>query len=394
MDLKGNNYCILPFSHLAIESNGEVKGCCLTPAFKTESGRPFNLNDDSFESILSLEDRKRFIDAFKKGERHPYCKECWDKEDNDCISNRIKFTKEVLGFEEFRGTLDESSPKYIEVKMGNTCNLKCCICGPINSSKWVSESVKCGEPEIGQVNTRSRWVKESDFWDSPLLNNAKIFHLMGGEPFLQKRNRQFLGNLISSGRASGVHIRYNTNGTVFDEEIAKCFEHFKSVRVNFSLDDIGMRFEYQRYPAKFDNVIENLEKFAQVRSSNTVLSIDICWSFLNIRHCEEIVGFYRNFSRDVLKHGGEPLAYGRHFYSGRLYDSAAMDERERALFLKKIESAQSSLGEKYDGLLEEMKRFVTEKPFQEAVKRRRDERMHQMDQFRGLKYSEAYGYDL
>lgn len=393
MELEGNNYCVLPFTHLAIEANGEVKGCCLTPAFKTKSGEPFNLNKRSSSEILFLEDRREFIESFRRGERHPYCKECWDKEDHGCTSNRIKFTNEVLGYEEFKGSLDSNSPKYIEIKMGNACNLKCAICSPINSSLWAKEVKEYGGGRTVPSVHHSDWVRNSDLWDSSFFQSAKIVHLMGGEPLLQRRNKQLLERLVSSGKAADCHLRYNTNGTIYDGRIVELFENFKTVRINFSLDDVGKRFEYQRFPARFEQVMENVERFAQAKLSNVILSIDICWSFLNIYHCKEILEFYGTLSREVLGRRDEALAYDRHFYVGDLYDSAAMNEEERQLYVKRIDQATQGFSEEYKGLFLEMKKFVTEKPFDEKARTRRDERIRQMDRFRSLKYSDAYGDD-
>jgi hypothetical protein len=58
-------------------------------------------------------------------------------------------------------------------------------------------------------------------------------------------------------------LYYNTNGTICDEEFFKLWAPFKEVTINFSIDDIGSRFEYQRKNAKWTEVQANIVKYKE-----------------------------------------------------------------------------------------------------------------------------------
>ena len=44
-------------------------------------------------------------------------------------------------------------------------------------------------------------------------------------------------------------------------EICKNWESFGEVSLNYSIDDIGKRFDYERHPAKYEDVMNNVKKY-------------------------------------------------------------------------------------------------------------------------------------
>ena len=63
------------------------------------------------------------------------------------------------------------------------------------------------------------------------------------------------------------------------QEIFDLWSHFKRVEVAFSIDDVGEQFEYQRHPAKWIEVNQNLAKFKERQTDN--MEFQIC-STINI----------------------------------------------------------------------------------------------------------------
>ena len=64
---------------------------------------------------------------------------------------------------------------------------------------------------------------------------------------------------VEKGYAKNIDIHYNTNGTQLPpQEIFDLWSYFKHVEVAFSIDDVGQAFEYQRHPAKWREVNQNL----------------------------------------------------------------------------------------------------------------------------------------
>src|SRR6185295_2726653 len=83
----------------------------------------------------------------------------------------------------------------------------------------------------------------------------------GGEPLLSKENINLLKYCVETGHSKHITVLLNTNGTVYSDEIVGLFKEFKHVFINFSIDDIGPRFEYQRNGANWNRVQENLKKY-------------------------------------------------------------------------------------------------------------------------------------
>jgi sulfatase maturation enzyme AslB (radical SAM superfamily) len=61
-------------------------------------------------------------------------------------------------------------------------------------------------------------------------------------------------------------IEYNTNMTILPTRVQKLWQQFKQVRVGASIDGFGEVFEFQRYPAQWNKVYENLRLLDQLGS--------------------------------------------------------------------------------------------------------------------------------
>jgi MoaA/NifB/PqqE/SkfB family radical SAM enzyme len=116
----------------------------------------------------------------------------------------------------------------------------------------------------------------------------------GGEPFLSGVHEQqrLLSSLIAQGRSHEISIHYTTNGTIFpDPTWWKLWTHFREIDLQLSIDDIGQRFEYIRYHATWQDVLENVVKY-QLREQtldNFRISISCTVSAYNIAYLPEFV---------------------------------------------------------------------------------------------------------
>jgi MoaA/NifB/PqqE/SkfB family radical SAM enzyme len=228
---------------------------------------------------------------FLAGNKPATCQRCWDEEAAGRVSKRMNSR---IRLKEYYDNVDwyNLNPDqlwFIDLKLGNICNLKCRICGSWSSSPWAQEEIAY----IPGINKKEHlaytylkqgaWPRENpQFWDNlrSLLPNIKYFEFTGGEPFLIKEHFELLEYAAEQGYAKNIEIHYNTNGTVYPER-ADLWNEFKHVEIAFSIDNIGLRFEYERYLAKWDEVISNLAKFTDLRSNK--LSTQLCTT-INIQN--------------------------------------------------------------------------------------------------------------
>jgi MoaA/NifB/PqqE/SkfB family radical SAM enzyme len=127
---------------------------------------------------------------------------------------------------------------------------------------------------------------ESPFWDDleNHLPTIKQFDFYGGEPFMSNKMWKILEVAVEKGYAKDIEIHYATNGTQWPEDKVEIFKYFRHVHISFSTDGIDEQFEYMRYPAKWTEVKENMQKAIDfnLRSNNLYLGWCITLSNLNI----------------------------------------------------------------------------------------------------------------
>ena len=297
--------CILPWVSIETSPIGTARPCCLAKdeiTYHDEQGREhkYNLKEHTPEEIYHSRYMQLLRRDFLYGNKPATCQRCWDEEAAGRVSKRINSRVRLKDYYDSVDwhNLNPDQLWFVDLKLGNICNLKCRICGSWSSSKWAQEevhyAVKNAEIE-GLTNYDKKqhlaytflkegaWPRESEvFWDNlkALLPNIKYFEFTGGEPFLIEQHFELLRYAVEQGYSKNIDIHYNTNGTVFPEA-ADLWSNFKHVEIAFSIDNTEKRFEYERYGADWNEVQDNIAKFIAMRSNK--ISIQLCTT-MNIQN--------------------------------------------------------------------------------------------------------------
>lgn len=269
----------------------EISSCCL---MKTQHESTINFHDSAYlTKIRQSWDKNEFPSecntckrAEEKGEtsrRHGSNR--WF-EDNSCNDNSVELVK-------------------LDYWTGDTCNLRCVICGPQYSSSWKQELNYPLELKKSTVN---------QFWKELDLSTIKFVHFNGGEPLLSKEHVTFLESIQEKDKVS---INYNTNGTVLPSPaLLDLWSNFKLVQLDFSIDDIEERFEYQRYPAKWPDVTKNLQWYIDNSPVNCMFAVNTTVSILNSGNLSKLQDWLsNNFSTSRVN---DPIEHRRQQVSGFL----------------------------------------------------------------------------
>jgi len=301
-----SDICILPWISIETTPLGQMRVCCLS----NENIRDSNENDllienttlsEAFNSDYMVNLRKAFIN----GEKPQSCNRCWAEENSGRTSKRQNSWYRLNNLVQH---IDFTNPDsgdliFLDLKLGNICNLKCRICGSFSSSKWAQEEIEINKAypmgfhrPANDFLKQGQWPRKVDaFWSdlSSLLPHIRYLEFTGGEPFLISEHFDFLQSAVDSGYAQNIEIHYNTNGTQFPEHAPEIWKQFKLVEIALSIDDMGSRFEYQRYGAKWDVVVENLQKFRELRSNNSNIVLQLCLTVnsLNFYYIDEILNW-------------------------------------------------------------------------------------------------------
>lgn len=287
-----NTICILPWVSIETSPVGTARPCCLAiEEIQNPQGHKYNLRETSLEEIYHSEYMQKLREDFISGRKPETCKRCWNEEAAGRTSKRMNSRvrlKEYYDQVDWNN-LNPNQLWFIDLKLGNICNLKCRICGSWSSSKWAKEEIDY-VPGINRKDhlaykflTAGAWPRESEvFWENlkTLLPNIKYFEFTGGEPFLIEQQFDLLRFAVEQGYSKNIEIHYNTNGTVFPDA-RELWSNFKHVEIAFSIDNTEQRFEYERYGAKWNQVVENLNKFTAMRGPK--LSIQLCCT-INIQN--------------------------------------------------------------------------------------------------------------
>ena len=93
--------------------------------------------------------------------------------------------------------LDSDQLWFIDLKLGNICNLKCRSCGSIFSSRWYDDDVRLwGKPLRPRVQFAGR--HEEDVWEQMQehIPHLERIYFAGGEPLIMEEHYQILDLLI------------------------------------------------------------------------------------------------------------------------------------------------------------------------------------------------------
>jgi MoaA/NifB/PqqE/SkfB family radical SAM enzyme len=267
---------------------GTVRPCCLADdELCDNSGNKFELNTASFIEIQNSNQMRQLRNAFLDGKKPQTCRKCWNEERSGRTSKRmhtLNRLKHMLPDQQW--TADAKPLMFLDLKLGNICNLKCRICGSWSSSQFATEELNAMHPDDDKKSTypyqmlrAGAWPRENQqFWNEidTVLDQICYIEFTGGEPFMIKEHFAMLQGIVDKGIADQVEIHYNTNGTQWPEGAEEIWKHFKTVEIAFSIDDVGARFEYQRSNAIWSEVEINIAKFKELRSRNTNIQLQVC----------------------------------------------------------------------------------------------------------------------
>ena len=284
--------------------DGTILPCCkynvkLDNVIMDENIEKENIKDKTINELFLSESMDAIRNDFINNKEPAGCKLCWDEEAKGITSLRMvpnnhfsKIEKPVL-----RG---------IEFKFSSLCNLKCRICDPHHSTTWLKEAKDMKIPishlldNSAQMTFKDKNDVETFFKLNPNLSTVQ-FH--GGEPQMQPEHKLFMEVLSeqSDEDIDKLTLVYNTNGTHYNEKFIETWNKTKQTRLNLSIDDIEERFEYQRYPAKWSTIVDNINKLKENCNDNVKLILYCTVNRYNIFYLTELIRMnHETFKLDVF----------------------------------------------------------------------------------------------
>jgi len=346
MKIPHDKFCVLPWISLEASPIGTVRPCCLADdELVDDRGNKFNLATADFNGIQNSDSMRQLRQEFVNGQQPQTCRKCWKEERAGRTSKRMHTLdrlKHMLPDQEW--TTDAKPLMFLDLKLGNICNLKCRICGSWSSSTFATEELQhLMRNEDRKDNhhyhmlRQGAWPRENQqFWNeiASISDQIQYIEFTGGEPFMIQEHFNLLQGLVDRGLAGNIEIHYNTNGTQWPENAEAIWQHFKIVEIAFSIDDVGERFEYQRSNAVWTEVINNIARFRELRSRHTNIRLQICCTInvFNVYYLETVAAWILEQRMDFV--------YWNMMHDAYFFSISSLPERAKHVITKRLLTTQ------------------------------------------------------
>ena len=231
---------------------------------------------------------------------------CWQCENLEKAGVK-SFRKSMI--EKFGVQQNLTGPQRIDLIFDRSCNLACRTCGPRSSTFWIKhlKDNNLPAPDYPQVDNISR-IK--NILENLNLENLSMVQFCGGETLLGNtywQTTELLAKLVPNAKTN-LELGFQTNGTQsIDPRWFEVIEKFKLVKLMISIDGVGDRFEYLRWPANWNQTVDNLMKLRETLPSNVMFFVQECTSCLNMYHFNEVGDWVKkNFATN---REGDPVGH-------------------------------------------------------------------------------------
>jgi organic radical activating enzyme len=326
--IESDTFCFYPFLELSTNPAGHVKPCCyyadtLKPELDSGVDDQFVISHgNTFEEVWNSNSLKDIRTKMHKGEKLSACDICY----RDGIAsmrqrsvNEYKNNREVLN--RVSDILDnnghsDKTPKRLELKPNNLCNLKCVMCNSYDSSQIAKELKALAKTHGGiEVNTGRfekisdkpgiiennkdfagidvpDWSDDENIWNSfcKILPGIETLSFAGGEPPLMPWVSKALQYAVDNGLSQNINVHVATNLTNIHQSFLDFMPHFKKFELIASIDGTEKVQEYCRFPSKWSALSTNYKKAKSYLSANNVkLTTNITVNLLNVLNLTDLL---------------------------------------------------------------------------------------------------------
>lgn len=320
-------FCPLPWMHLASHPMGHVTLCCESDMTMNESSsrdmaaddrvnmmeRVKFLNSHSIDEIHNSDYFKLVRQQMLNDEQPKACSRCYKREAMGLDSKRLLEQREypdytfekALSETNTDGTIDDIRYRFVELRLGNICNVKCRTCNPASSNKIKKDYdiLQDGDWEgadkipsyKGLEEYNFRWCEDDNFYNNLLEHSSELesLYINGGEPTLIKQHWRFLEKLVELDLAKNIKIWYSLNMTRMPDFAFDIWKHFKFVEIRASIDDIEDRNAYIRHATKWKDVLASYDKCRD--ADNIMLKILQTVSVYNLYYLDEFHDYWKEY---------------------------------------------------------------------------------------------------
>jgi len=279
--MKKNIYCPMIHGGLNINLKAQQGGltmnqCCLS---STKLTMP--------QDVKNLWQHKKLKHNRELNDQNIWLDDCWQCE-------RV----ESAGIKSFRESMIEglgskknlSGPQRIDLLFDRSCNLACRTCGAHASTFW-EKHLRDNNLSVVKFQPTDNLATIKEVLTNLDLSNLKQVQFCGGETLLGNtywETARLIADLVPNAKDT-LLLGFQTNATQpVPAKYHDLIEKFKLVKFMVSLDGTHDRFEYLRWPANWNQVVDNIFTIREKIPSNVMFYIQECTSNLNMLYFGEV----------------------------------------------------------------------------------------------------------
>jgi len=243
-------FCPLPWGSIYVETDGRVDNCCIS---RNNLG---NLHQTKLKDIISGSRNIQIKQEMLAGKRAGGCTNCYAPQD-DLTDRTYLRNSQLRAFQDWESDrtlfddVDNFRLSYADLRFRNTCNYGCVYCSPTLSSTIASELKQFVSIDESAVADVTKYF----------IDNAatiKKIYMAGGEPMLIKENQAILEKLLEVN--PDCQFMVNTNlSMIRNNRVFDLLTKFANVEWLISVDDMGDKYNYIRYPGNWEQFVDNLD---------------------------------------------------------------------------------------------------------------------------------------
>ena len=280
-----NSFCVMPFVHTFVTPNAIGPCCAYTNNPKLNSAKTY----------WTSEQLKNIQQNMLNNVRDKGCEICWKKEDRGFSSLR-QHSNEIYKehINNIKNKSEVKNPFYLDLRLGNLCNLKCRMCISEWSSQIAEEILSNPNEDWNDTPTQKIIEINEDTWKllEDWIPNVKRVFMTGGEPTIIKRNLDYINKIIETGYAKNIELIFTTNATNINKKFLELKDHFKNIHFSVSIDAVNDVANYIRFPSNWKTIKQNLKLIGQ---NNVGVAINTTIQWLNMTRLNEMFKFIEEY---------------------------------------------------------------------------------------------------
>ena len=314
-------YCKYFFNHVALW-NGRLGNPCCRYNNKSDA------HGDNLPTVYPMEPVKTFKETLLSdkwetlrknslaGIKDPGCWKCYEEEEKGIYSLRNQANEVMLeqkidaglthdsqgDWAEVLNYVQSTKLTYLEMNLGNYCNLACNICNSSLSTKWEDD-----DRWLKQEQGFSRGVYKSDTklqieYDKADYEHVNRIKFVGGEPMLHPKFLSIVDFIIETGYAKNIELQIFTNASwIPKDKIISRLSQFKRVRISLSIDGTKEVNDYTRHLSSWETVNATARRWMELSMEHE--GIQVKWeptlSVYNANHIPEMFQWWIDLCLEI-----------------------------------------------------------------------------------------------